>query len=574
VFKLVIADDEGKTTVVPLVRDEITIGRKEGNTIRLTERNISRRHAKLTKSNGSFLLQDLNSYNGVRINGQRVEAETSLNAGDQIHIGDYTIALQLEGHDVIATEPTRRISGPPPGEIADAPTAMIAMPSEPPPPTRLVMVSPPAPGAEFAITRSPVRIGRAEDLDVWINHRSISREHAEITSTDGEYRIRDLESANGMRVNGKNATEATLAPGDLVELGQVRFRFIGRGEAYALDADRTLQVEPMAAASTSKGPYMYAAAILVTGVIVGVWLAISPPATPHAANPPREPVTGVPTAPSNPPPSLIVPPANEDAEVAELVSQCEASVTEGRFARALEHAAAALARVPGSEPAQRCKELATGGELDQEHFDQARRAHDAGDVDQAYALSQGLAADSALRSEPEFSAITNLYAERHLAAARLARDSDVTRREAQLVLAIPAVEPRWRRQAEQLLARPVAPVPPVNVAGARDAGTTVAINQTPTPPDTPLVAPARPEDPLRTCFAQDPTTDALNRCIIRSLGGQARTATARELDALINAYGQTGNGAARIRTMRQYVQRFQGTPKARAFEQILAQTPQ
>ena len=37
--KLIIADDEGKTTVVPLVRDEITIGRKEGNTIRLTERN-------------------------------------------------------------------------------------------------------------------------------------------------------------------------------------------------------------------------------------------------------------------------------------------------------------------------------------------------------------------------------------------------------------------------------------------------------------------------------------------------------------------------------------------------------
>ena len=46
-FKLVIQDDEGKTTVVPLIRDEITIGRKEGNTIRLTERNVSRRHARI-----------------------------------------------------------------------------------------------------------------------------------------------------------------------------------------------------------------------------------------------------------------------------------------------------------------------------------------------------------------------------------------------------------------------------------------------------------------------------------------------------------------------------------------------
>ena len=41
-WKLVIEDDEGKRTVVPLTRDEYTLGRREGNTIRLTERNVSR----------------------------------------------------------------------------------------------------------------------------------------------------------------------------------------------------------------------------------------------------------------------------------------------------------------------------------------------------------------------------------------------------------------------------------------------------------------------------------------------------------------------------------------------------
>ena len=60
-YKLVISDDEGKNTVVPLVRDEITIGRKEGNTIRLTERNVARRHARLLKSNGRFVSEDLHS---------------------------------------------------------------------------------------------------------------------------------------------------------------------------------------------------------------------------------------------------------------------------------------------------------------------------------------------------------------------------------------------------------------------------------------------------------------------------------------------------------------------------------
>src|SRR3974390_2444749 len=46
-WKLVIEDDEGKRTVVPLTRDQYSIGRKEGNTIRLTERNVSREHARI-----------------------------------------------------------------------------------------------------------------------------------------------------------------------------------------------------------------------------------------------------------------------------------------------------------------------------------------------------------------------------------------------------------------------------------------------------------------------------------------------------------------------------------------------
>src|SRR5579864_1826773 len=85
-WKLVIEDDEGKRTTVPLTREAYTIGRKEGNTIRLTERNVSRDHAKLQKRNGngappgpngmtngaSYALEDCSSYNGVYVNGIRV----------------------------------------------------------------------------------------------------------------------------------------------------------------------------------------------------------------------------------------------------------------------------------------------------------------------------------------------------------------------------------------------------------------------------------------------------------------------------------------------------------------------
>ena len=74
-FKLTIEDDEGKTTVIPLIRDEMTIGRQDGNTIRLTERNISRKHARLLRQNGTMYIEDLASYTGVRVNASAVAAE-------------------------------------------------------------------------------------------------------------------------------------------------------------------------------------------------------------------------------------------------------------------------------------------------------------------------------------------------------------------------------------------------------------------------------------------------------------------------------------------------------------------
>src|SRR5579862_1829468 len=112
-WKLVIEDDEGKRTVVPITRDDYTIGRKEGNSIRLTERNVSRDHAKLHKKNGVakekavFSLEDLTSYNGVYVNGLRVADKQELAHGDLIQIGDYRIVLQDDAAEAVdaAEEP-------------------------------------------------------------------------------------------------------------------------------------------------------------------------------------------------------------------------------------------------------------------------------------------------------------------------------------------------------------------------------------------------------------------------------------------------------------------------------------
>lgn len=225
--KLIITDDEGKTTVVPLVRDEITIGRREGNTIRLTERNISRRHAKLSQSNGSYVVEDLVSYNGVKVNGIPVDAETprAVQDGDRISIGDYQLSLR---------------SDRPVAAVAPAPEAPAA---EPPPHPRLVMLGPPDAGSEFVLDEPEIVVGRTDENGIVINHRSISRSHARVVVDNDKVRLFDLESANGVRVNGEDFTEVELRRGDLVELGTVRLRFVAAGEVYQFDADATVQME-------------------------------------------------------------------------------------------------------------------------------------------------------------------------------------------------------------------------------------------------------------------------------------------------------------------------------------------
>lgn len=64
----------------------VTIGRTPDNEIAIELPEVSRRHARLTFSEGGYVLQDLNSNNGTYVNGERT-AEARLQDGDQIQIG-------------------------------------------------------------------------------------------------------------------------------------------------------------------------------------------------------------------------------------------------------------------------------------------------------------------------------------------------------------------------------------------------------------------------------------------------------------------------------------------------------
>ena len=97
-MKLIIEDDEGRKTVVPLVRDRITIGRAPGNAIRLTDRNVSREHGVLLRDGARVVIEDLDSFNGISLNGVRIQGASEIRPGDLVEIGDYGLALIDDGH--------------------------------------------------------------------------------------------------------------------------------------------------------------------------------------------------------------------------------------------------------------------------------------------------------------------------------------------------------------------------------------------------------------------------------------------------------------------------------------------
>ncbi len=62
----------------------------------LEDENVSRRHAEVRPSGGSWILRDLGSTNGDKVNGRRIEGPQSLKRGDVIELGTSRATFELE----------------------------------------------------------------------------------------------------------------------------------------------------------------------------------------------------------------------------------------------------------------------------------------------------------------------------------------------------------------------------------------------------------------------------------------------------------------------------------------------
>tara|TARA_R110002096_G_scaffold67332_7_gene163331 strand:+ start:9071 stop:10531 length:1461 start_codon:yes stop_codon:yes gene_type:complete len=83
-----------------------------------------------------------------------------------------------------------------------------------------------ADGSQEQITITNMRIGRGNDNDLVLRNDSVSNSHCVINqSRDGSWSVTDLDSGNGIYVNGKRVEQSALRDGDTLELGEVKMRF-------------------------------------------------------------------------------------------------------------------------------------------------------------------------------------------------------------------------------------------------------------------------------------------------------------------------------------------------------------
>ena len=91
----------------------------------------------------------------------------------------------------------------------------------------LVVMDGPQKGRRYAISEESTRIGRVAGNQIVLDNVSVSSSHAEIAKSPDGYRLRDLDSTNGTRVNGHRVTDTLLFRDDEILFGDLPVTFSG-----------------------------------------------------------------------------------------------------------------------------------------------------------------------------------------------------------------------------------------------------------------------------------------------------------------------------------------------------------
>jgi hypothetical protein len=124
-FRLIVRRGPQPNQIYELSKDVLTLGRDITNDIVVSDPEVSRHHARLSRVGTGYSVEDLGSTNGVFVSGQRVRGQHALSHGDMLGIGE-TVLLAYEALAVPAESQATLV-----GSAAAAPPAARPGPAPP-----------------------------------------------------------------------------------------------------------------------------------------------------------------------------------------------------------------------------------------------------------------------------------------------------------------------------------------------------------------------------------------------------------------------------------------------------------
>ena len=204
------------------VRDPVaSLGRDPTATVTFTgddARVVSTRHAELRYDTSGWRVVDLGSRNGTFCNGERVQDQAPLAAGDEIRLGETGPRLSVLATDdtvgaTLAEQPAYKVAK----ESGSAPLTPEARPYG-------ITLIAAASGKRFEAKGTRIRLGRGKECEVRPvegGEGVVSRVHAELSvGPSGGLSLRDVGSKNGTFLNGDRIQEPMpVRLGDRITLG-------------------------------------------------------------------------------------------------------------------------------------------------------------------------------------------------------------------------------------------------------------------------------------------------------------------------------------------------------------------
>ncbi|MGH9948132.1 MAG: FHA domain-containing protein [Pyrinomonadaceae bacterium] len=221
---------------------------------------VSRKHAEIVFEDGEIVLKDNKSFNGTLINGQRISTPTPLYHSDKIQLG-------MGGPMLVFASPTRiaPVGSSLPGQrsvpaiegakaAADSSKTMVVNLGRTPSDTtagdaaepQLLMTVP------FA-GKTELSIGRDEKNDISIDGLQISKHHAKLRQAGGEIFVEDLNSTNGVFINGTRVSRQAVRPTDSVQVGTFVIRVDQAGNVCVFDSRSKTRIDVVNIGRETKG---------------------------------------------------------------------------------------------------------------------------------------------------------------------------------------------------------------------------------------------------------------------------------------------------------------------------------